>query len=441
MASDNEPHARVFFHTLGCPKNDADSRTLMRRMAAEGVRVVQNPADCTHIVVNTCGFIKDAKEESIGAILDVCASYPGKQVLVMGCLVERYREELTRGIPEVSGWFGVAGDHASDDLVRAILGGESGASPAEGILEPENKAYAYIKISDGCDEGCTFCAIPGFKGPYRSVPTAEILREANACLAEGARELVLVGQDTTLWRSGGRDLCGLIDLLAADARVKWIRVMYLQPARLATPFLEFMAGHAKLCRYLDVPFQHSHPEILGSMGRSGDGASYLDILRRARSVMPAVALRSTFIVGFPGETEEHFEHLMAFVQSARFAYGGAFVYSPEEGTEATTLRPVVKPGIAQRRLNLLNEAMLASGEDERARMLGAEVEVMIDSVGGEEMIEGAVAIGRTQGQAPEVDGVTYVMGSHIPIVVPGDVVKVTICDVMGCDLVGEVSAS
>jgi ribosomal protein S12 methylthiotransferase len=157
--------------------------------------------------------------------------------------------------------------------------------------------------------------------------------------------------------------------------------------------------------------------------------------------MPAVALRSTFIVGFPGETEEHFEHLMAFVQSARFAYGGAFVYSPEEGTEATTLRPVVKPGIAQRRLNLLNEAMLASGEDERARMLGAEVEVMIDSVGGEEMIEGAVAIGRTQGQAPEVDGVTYVMGSHIPIVVPGDVVKVTICDVMGCDLVGEVSAS
>jgi ribosomal protein S12 methylthiotransferase len=221
MARENEPHARVFFHTLGCPKNDADSRTLMRRMAAAGAQVVQDPADCTHIVVNTCGFIKDAKEESIGAILDVCASYPGKQVLVMGCLVERYREELTRGIPEVSGWFGVAGDDASGDLVQAVLGGESGASPAEGILEPENKAYAYIKISDGCDEGCTFCAIPGFKGPYRSVPTAEILREANACLAEGARELVLVGQDTTLWRSGGRDLCGLIDLLAADARVKW----------------------------------------------------------------------------------------------------------------------------------------------------------------------------------------------------------------------------
>ena len=233
-----------------------------------------------------------------------------------------------------------------------------------GLLPRQSaKSYAYLKISDGCDEGCTFCAIPGFKGPYRSVPTAEILREADACLAEGARELVLVGQDTTRWRSEGLDLRGLIDLLGADARVRWIRVMYLQPARLGEPFLQFMAGHAKLCRYLDVPFQHSHEEILRqAWGEEGTGPRILAFYERARELMPTVALRSTFIVGFPGETEEHFEHLMAFVKSARFDYGGAFVYSPEEGTEAASLRPVVKKGLAQRRLNLLNEAMLQSGE-------------------------------------------------------------------------------
>jgi ribosomal protein S12 methylthiotransferase len=403
--------------------------------------VTEDPADCTHIVVNTCGFIQDAKAESIEAILSLCALHPRKQVLVMGCLVERYREELARGIPEVTGWFGAVGEGAARELVQLVARGEPRTELAQTIRASETKSYAYLKISDGCDEGCTFCAIPGFKGPYQSAPTAEILREADACLSEGARELVLVGQDTTRWCSEGLDLRGLIDLLASDDRVRWIRVMYLQPSRVGDPFLEFMEGHAKLCHYLDVPFQHSHQEMLRSMGRRGDGASYLALLERARTLMPDVTLRSTFIVGFPGETEEYFDHLMDFVKIARFDYGGAFVYSPEEGTVAAGLRPVVRRGVAQRRLNLLNETILEGGESERSGLLGAELEVMIDSVGGEDLVEDTEATGRIQGQAPEVDGVTYVRGRLDPALVPGDLVKVSICDVMGCDLIGEVCAS
>jgi ribosomal protein S12 methylthiotransferase len=441
MPSAVEPTARVHFLTLGCPKNEADSRTVLRRLAAAGAMETEDPAGATHIVVNTCGFIEDAKQESIDAILSVCADYPGKQVLVVGCLVERYRHELEQGIPEVAGWFGVVGDDVTGELVRVVAGGEQTPAKAVTARISEVRSYAYIKISDGCDESCTFCAIPGFKGTYESVATEVILREVDACLAEGAKELVLVGQDTTRWQSGELDLRGLIHLLGEDARVTRIRVMYLQPARLDDAFLEFMASHRKLCNYLDVPFQHSHREILRRMGRRGDGAAYQGMLARAREVMPGATLRSTFIVGFPGETDKHFEHLLEFVRAARFEYGGGFVYSPEEGTVAASFGSGVRLAVARKRLNTLNDAMLESGERERSRLVGAEVEVMIDSLGGEESIEEAVAIGRTEGQAPEVDGVTYLRGQLPDDVAVGDVVRVLISDVWGCDLIGEFRAS
>jgi ribosomal protein S12 methylthiotransferase len=441
MVAGIPPVSRVYFHTLGCPKNDADSRVVMRQLVSAGAVLVEDPAECTHIVINTCGFIRDAKEESIEAILSVCGQYPGKRVMVMGCLVKRYREELVRGIPEVAGWFGVAQGGLDEQLAQAILGDEKVANRAAAVSGGSNGAYAYIKISDGCDEACTFCAIPGIKGPYRSVTTADIVREAEACLAEGARELVLVGQDTTRWRSEGLGLRGLVDLLCSDARLRWLRVMYLQPARVSEPFLEFMAAHPKLCRYLDVPFQHSHGQVLRRMGRKGDGEAYLALLDRARQKMPEVSLRSTFIVGFPGETERHFEHLLGFVEKARFDYGGGFVYSPEEGTAAAGLRPRVGSRVAARRLDHLNATILQIGEEVRGRMVGHELEVMVDSIGGEEGQEGADAVGRTRAQAPEVDGVTYIKGILPPGLVPGDVVRVRVSDVVGCDLVGEICAS
>ncbi|OFW60554.1 MAG: ribosomal protein S12 methylthiotransferase RimO [Actinobacteria bacterium RBG_16_64_13] len=437
--------SRVYVHTLGCPKNEADSRSLSRSLAASGAVLVPTPEQATHILLNTCGFIKEAKEESIGAILDACASYADKRVLVMGCLVERYRDELRGGIPEVSAWFGLAGGDDERALLRELgteashVGSLAREEAAE-TLDRSRAGYAYLKISDGCDEPCTFCAIPGIKGPYHSVDAAGIVEEARACLADGARELVLVGQDTTLWRDHDLDLFGLIDLLAQDERVRRLRVMYLQPERVTDAFLRHMARQPKLCRYLDVPFQHSHPDILRRMGRWGDGDAYLGLVERARRLMPEVAIRSSFIVGFPGETEEHFEHLLSFVRDVGFDYAGGFVYSPEEETAAAKLKPRVRQSIAQERLNRLNELLELSAESRHHALVGAHMEVMIDSLDAEEAGEGISAVGRTAGQAPDVDGVTYVEGGLPEGTMPGDVLTVTVDAVVGYDLMGTVNA-
>jgi ribosomal protein S12 methylthiotransferase len=443
----------VYFHTLGCPKNEADSRTACRSLVAAGAVVVADPDEATHIVINTCGFIQDAKEESIGAILDACARYPQKTVLVTGCLVERYRAELQRGIPEVAGWSGLLEGPEGDKMLRR-LGLETPKSLSETPTHPRetpgrlggeaslySAPYAYLKISDGCDELCTFCAIPGIKGAYRSLGRDEILREAAALLTEGAKELVLVGQDTAVWKSDGLDLVGLIDLLAADERVRRIRVMYLQPEHVTAGFLEYMAEQPKLCRYLDIPFQHSDPEILRRMRRWGDGRAYLGFLERARALMPDVAVRSTFIVGFPGEGEAHFGRLLRFVDEAGFDYAGGFVYSPEEGTRAAAMRPRVGRAIARRRLNRLNALLMERAESRHQQMVGSRVDVMIDSFEEEDEGETVIAVGRTAGQAPEVDGVTYIEGGLPEGTMVGDIVTVTVSAAPGYDLVAGGDAS
>jgi ribosomal protein S12 methylthiotransferase len=411
------------------------------------VLFVNDPKDATHIVVNTCGFIRDAKEESIGAILDACAAYPGKAVLAVGCLVERYRQELETGIPEVAGWLGLLEGRDEAELLellrssgRAVsdTGPEAGPGTAESTEGPSErrKSFAYVKISDGCDEPCTFCAIPGIKGPYHSFSADEIAREADACLREGVRELVLVGQDTSLWTSQGMELTGLIDRLAADERVRRIRLMYLQPEHVTDALLRYMAAQPKLCDYLDIPFQHANADVLRRMGRWGDGRAYLELLERARRIIPGVALRSAFIVGFPGESDDQFEDLLDFVRDAGFDYAGGFVYSPEEETVAAKLRPVVRKAVARDRLNRLNALLAECGEQKHRALVGSRVEVVIDSLDADEAGEGVAAIGRTEGQAPEVDGVTYIEG-RIPVGVEvGDVVTVSVTAAAGYDLIG-----
>ncbi len=445
MGPDPAGRTRVYLHTLGCPKNEADSRSVRRSLAESGIDVVDDPSDATHILLNTCGFIRDAKEESIAAILDASASYPDKQILAMGCLVERYRDELARGMPEVTAWFGLAGGADEEALMR-LLGGEGaggaagGTGPAQaasiGVAACSHTCYAYVKISDGCDELCTFCAIPGIKGPYRAASPQQILREADVCLAEGAKELVLVGQDTARWESGELDLAGLVDLLAVDPRLEWLRVMYLQPEHVTDAFLHHMGRQAKLCRYLDLPLQHSHPDVLRRMGRAGDADSYLGLLARARRFIPDVALRSTFIVGFPGETEAQFEHLLDFVREAEFDYAGGFIYSPEEGTPAARLKPHVPRRVARERLNRLNQVLGEVAERAHARQVGSSVEVMIDSIAGDDSCDGPEAVGRTRGQAPEVDGVVHIEGRLPDGTAVGDVIRVAIDAAVGYDFVG-----
>ena len=432
---------RVFVHTLGCPKNDADSRSLSRALLAAGIEVVDDPTYSTHVLINTCGFIQDAKEESIAAILDACAQHGGPQVSVMGCLVERYREELQAGIPEVGAWFGLGEEArfveslllAEPESLRPV-GGSAEAIPGPGL------SYAYVKISDGCDEPCTFCAIPSIKGPYYSVETAAIVREVGACLDEGAREIVLVGQDTAVWRSDGLDLVGLLDLLAADERLLRLRVMYLQPEHVTADLLRYMAEQPKLCRYLDIPFQHADPHVLRRMGRWGDGSAYRELVDRARRLMPDVSLRSTFIVGFPGETEEQFQTLVDFVDEIGFDHAGGFVYSPEEGTRGAVLRPRVRRAVALDRLNRLTDLISCRAEAEHGRLVGSSLEVMIDELAPDDDT-GVTALGRTEGQAPEVDGVTYIEGDLPMGAGLGDLVTVTMTDAVGHDLIGRCYAS
>lgn len=454
---------RLYIHTLGCPKNDADSRGLARSLAAAGVGVVADPDECTHVLVNTCGFIQDAKEESIAAILDACRVYGGERVFVMGCLVERYREELEAGIPEVAAWFKLG----EEPRLAALLGGEAvssgaadrGASDATGAAlsgllvrsDDRGSSYAYVKISDGCDEPCTFCAIPSIKGPYYSVGTEEIMREVDACVADGAREIILVGQDTAVWRDGELDLADLLTVLARDERILRLRVMYLQPEHVTKKLLHCMAQQPKVCRYLDIPFQHAHAEVLRRMGRWGDGPTYLELIARARKLMPEVAVRSTFIVGFPGETEQQFQTLLDFVDEVGFDHAGGFIYSPEEGTEGALLRPRVSRRVALDRLNHLTALIAARAEDEHGRAVGSRVQVLVDEVRSdvvdladcESCEEGdkTVAVGRTEGQAPEIDGVTYIEGSLPSHIQPGDVVSMMVTDAVGHDLIGCVDAS
>lgn len=422
----------VYIHTLGCPKNDADSRSLSRSLSSAGVRIAEDPAEATYILINTCGFIKDAKEESIGAILDACSNYGGDRVVVTGCLVERYLEELRAGIPEVAGWFGLSDAERLMDRLR----GDAAEHPDTGPVPIQVRSYAYVKISDGCDELCSFCAIPAIKGRYYSVDPVDIVAEAGACLAEGARELVLVGQDTAVWSHGTLGLTGLIDLLAADERVRRIRLMYLQPEHVTDELLRYMAAQPKLCRYLDIPFQHADPVVLHRMGRWGSGKDYLELLSRARRLMPDVSVRSTFIVGFPGETAGQFETLLDFAGEARFDHAGGFVYSPEEGTSAAGLKPPVRRSLAMERLNRLTGLLGAQAERQNRELIDARVEVMLDSRDPEELDEGMAAVGRTAGQAPEVDGVTHIEGDLPRRYGPGDIVTVKVIDAMGYDLVG-----
>lgn len=422
---------------MGCPKNEADSRSVARALLQAGISLVDEPEEAAYTVINTCGFIQDAKEESIAAILESCAADGGGRVLVTGCLVERYRKELQAGIPEVGGWFGLAETERLVAFLREALAPSRKGS--EGRVGAGS--YAYVKISDGCDESCTFCAIPGIKGAYYSVDPQSIMAEVEACLDEGAKELVLVGQDTAVWRHGSMELTDLIDLMAADERVVRIRLMYLQPEHVTDDLIRYMAGQPKLCRYLDIPFQHADAGVLRRMGRRGDGRDYLALLARARRLMPDVSVRSTFIVGFPGETDGQFESLMDFVEAAGFDHAGGFVYSPEEGTAAFRLEPRVGETVARERLGRLSGALISAAEDRHLGLVGSLVEVLVDSRDPEDLEEGMAAVGRTCAQAPEVDGVTYIEGHLSEEHGRGDVVTVRVTEVLGYDLIGEVTPS
>ncbi|HDQ44717.1 MAG TPA: 30S ribosomal protein S12 methylthiotransferase RimO [bacterium] len=419
---------KVTLITLGCPKNQADSEVLAGQLRDDGFILVSDAGDADVILINTCGFIEDAKAESIETILQAVRykeNDPSREVYVWGCLSERYRGEIEKEIPEADGYFGV---EPFLEIRKRLTGRERPCDPARRI-PPDPTHTAYLKISDGCDHRCTFCAIPLFKGAYKSRPLPGLLEEARALAAQGVKELVLVAQDTTAYGrdlGDGTDLVRLIRGLVPIAGIAWIRILYAHPAHVTDELIRVMAEEEKVCKYLDLPLQHISDLLLGRMGRGMTRAATEALIRKLRDGIPDLTLRTAFIVGFPGETDRHFEELLHFTETARFERLGAFVYSPEEGTQAFGY-PAPSREDAEARYNALMEIQQSVSEEINEGCVGRILSVLIDGKENDTLF-----YGRTQGDAPEIDQTVWIENESRP----GDIVSVRIHTASAYDLEG-----
>jgi len=417
--------------TLGCSKNTVDTEHLLAQLPADAFAIVDDDQPVDSLLLNTCGFIGDAKEESIEAILAaVEEKKQGRagEVVVFGCLSQRYLAELPVEIPEVDAWFGAR------DLAPVLrhLGVEPGRLTARRIAR--HQGYAYLKISEGCDRRCSYCAIPFIRGAHRSVPMEDLVAEAESLAAQGVKELILIAQDTTYYGLDlykRRALGELLERLSALPGIEWIRIHYSYPADFPEDVLAAMADNPKVCRYLDIPLQHIADGMLERMHRHVDGAWTRALIKRLRSEVPGVALRTTMIVGHPGETEEEFAELLDFVREARFERLGAFTYSEEEGTwGAEHLKDDVPEDVKRERLDRLMAVQRdISLECNRARV-GTEVRVMVDD------IVNGTAVCRSEFESPEVDG-EILLSDPAPELRVGDMVRVRIVAAEEYDLIAE----
>ena len=388
--------------TLGCSKNTVDSEHLMARLAAAGYSVVwdSDRTDARTVVINTCGFIGDAKQESIEMILRAAAAkQAGKidRLFVIGCLSERYADELRHEIPEVDDYFGA---RTWDGIIRALGASQDPALETERLLSTPHH-YAYLKISEGCNWMCGYCAIPLIRGRHVSVPMETLEEEARKLAAAGVRELIVIAQDTTYYGIdlyGERRLAELLRRLCRIDGIEWIRLHYAYPAAFPDDVIEVMASEPKICKYLDIPFQHISDAQLTAMHRRHTKAEALALIARLRAAIPALALRPTLLVGYPGETEADFAELMEFVRDVRFERLGVFAYSEEEGTfSARELHDDVPDEVKQQRVERIMELQHTISLENNLRRVGRIERVIIDSR------QGDFYVGRTQYDSPEVD--------------------------------------
>ena len=388
--------------TLGCSKNTVDSEHLMARLAAAGYEVLfdSDRTDAKVVVINTCGFIGDAKQESIEMILRAAEAKKAGRIehlFVIGCLSERYADELRREIPEVDEYFGA---RTWDGIVRALGASEDPELVTERHLTTP-KHYAYLKISEGCNWKCGYCAIPLIRGPHVSVPIEELEEEARKLAAAGVRELIVIAQDTTYYGLdlyGKRRLGELLRRLCRIDGIEWIRLHYAYPAAFPEDVIEVMASEPKICKYLDIPFQHISDAQLSAMLRRHTKAEALELIHKLRAAIPDLALRTTLLVGYPGETEADFEELLDFVREVRFERLGVFAYSEEEGTwSAEKLRNDVPEEVKQQRVERIMALQNEISLENNRRRVGREERVLIDSR------QGDWYVGRTQYDSPDVD--------------------------------------
>ena len=438
---------KILFISLGCDKNLVDSEVMLGLLDEKGYQIVDDETQADIIVVNTCCFIHDAKEESIQTILDM-GQYKTegklKALIVTGCLAQRYKQEIIDEIPEVDA---VLGTTAYDKIVETIEetlknnGHIVELTDVDALPLVDTKRmvttgghFAYLKIAEGCDKHCTYCIIPKIRGNYRSVPMERLVKEAEGLAKQGVKELILVAQETTLY---GKDIYGekslhkLLKELCKINGIQWIRILYCYPEEIYDELIRVMKEEPKICHYLDLPIQHANDQILKRMGRRTSKQQLVDIVHKLREEIPDIALRTTLITGFPGETKEQHEELMEFVDEMEFDRLGVFTYSPEEDTPAATMPDQIDEEVKEDRQAEIMELQQEIVFDQAEDMIGREVLVMIE---GKVADENAY-VGRTYKDAPNVDGLIFI--NTDAELMSGDFAKVRVTGAVEYDLIGE----
>lgn len=442
----NDKRIKIAIVSLGCAKNQVDAEQMMARIAERGYAFVEEPGLADIALVNTCGFIQSAKEEAIEWIMELIdLKNEGriKHIVVTGCLSERYREQFVEEFPEVDAVVGISEYGRICEILDRINAGErvccfgekeSHSMEGKRILSTLPH-YAYMRIADGCDNCCTYCAIPQIRGRFRSRPMENIVEEAGLLAADGVKELVIIAQDTTRY---GLDLYGklalpeLLDRLCEIEGFRWIRLLYCYPERITDELIDCIKRQDKIVKYLDIPMQHCDGEILKRMNRRGDEKSLRELIAKLRAEIPGITLRTTFITGFPGETEEQFNALGEFAQDMAFERMGCFAYSEEENTPAAAFPDMVEEEVREHRKEILEEQQDARVAELYSGMIGSQTEVVVE--GYDKYLEHY--FGRSAMFAPEIDGMIYFKAPKG--LKTGDFVGIKILDVVDNNLIGEV---
>ncbi len=431
---------KVGFVSLGCSKNLVDTEKTIGIFKSNEYEIVNNPKEAEIIVINTCGFIESAKEEAINTILEM-AEYKKKKckyLIAMGCLVERYKDELEKALPEVDLFIKYSEYNFLWEQIENLLGDNKNKEKYKEFDKVEDRVistgdnFAYLKIADGCSNRCTYCAIPYIRGPQISRKMEDIIKEAEKLVEEGYKELILIAQDTTKY---GIDIYGkprlaeLLQELCKLEKLHWIRFLYAYPETIDDELIKVVKENDKICKYFDIPIQHISDTVLKRMNRQSNGKTIRNLIQKLRKEIPEVVIRTTVMVGFPGETKEDFEELYDFLKEARFDKLGCFAYSKEDGTPAARIKEQIHPMTKKSRYNKIMSLQQEISKENLKKQIGRNVEILIE----DKSFDGKIYVGRTYMDVPEIDGITYInTDKELQI---GDFIKGKIIDVSNYDLI------